>query len=116
MGTCDWYKIGNRLLAQRKALGLTQAEVAERAGLSDRTYADIERGSVNMRVETALRICRALGITPNDVLLEEDAALAAREEALLRELAQCSPREKRTVLGLLSTYLRSLGGATEPDA
>ena len=56
MGTCDWYKIGNRLLAQRKALGLTQAEVAERAGLSDRTYADIERGSVNMRVETALRI------------------------------------------------------------
>lgn len=37
-------KAGNRLLAQRKALGLTQAEVAERAGLSDRTYADIERG------------------------------------------------------------------------
>ena len=114
MGTCDWYKIGNRLLAQRKALGLTQAEVAERAGLSDRTYA--ERGSVNMRVETALRICRALGVTPNDVLLEEDAALAAQEEALLRELAQCSPREKRTALGLLSTYLHSLGGPAEPSA
>ena len=30
--------------------------------------------------------------------------------ALLQELAQCSPREKRTALGLLSTYLRSLGG------
>ncbi len=109
MGTCDWYKIGNRLLAQRKALGLTQAEVAERAGLSDRTYADIERGSVNMRVETALRICRALGITPNDVFLEEDETLAVQEEVLLQELAQRSPREKRTALELLSTYLRSLG-------
>ena len=41
-------------------LGLTQMEVAEAAGLSDRTYADIERGTVNMQVETVLRICKAL--------------------------------------------------------
>ena len=39
----DMMTIGNRLLAARKRLGMTQAEVAERAGLSDRTYADIER-------------------------------------------------------------------------
>ena len=42
----DMMTIGNRLLAARKRLGMTQAEVAERAGLSDRTYADIERGGV----------------------------------------------------------------------
>ena len=53
----DMMTIGNRLLAARKRLGLTQAEVAERAGLSDRTYADIERGGVNMRIETFLRPC-----------------------------------------------------------
>ena len=44
------------------------------------------------------------------MFLEEDAALAAQEEVLLLELAQRSPREKRTALELLSTYLRSLGG------
>lgn len=48
----DKRAIGNKLLVIRKKIGLTQAEVAEAAGLSDRTYADIERGSVNMRTET----------------------------------------------------------------
>ena len=52
----DRRTIGNRLLAMRKKRGLTQAEVAELAGLSDRTYADIERGTVNMRLETLLHI------------------------------------------------------------
>lgn len=59
----DFRVIGNRLLAFRKKAGLTQIEVAEAAGLSDRTYADIERGSVNMRIETILRICDVLHIT-----------------------------------------------------
>ena len=56
----DFRAIGNRLLAIRRRQGLTQAEVAEAAGLADRTYADIERGTVNMRLETILRICQAL--------------------------------------------------------
>ena len=43
----DLHTIGNRLLMIRKRMGMTQAEVAEAAGLSDRTYADIERGTVN---------------------------------------------------------------------
>ena len=42
----DFHTIGNKMLSERKRIGLTQAEVAERAGLSDRTYADIERGTV----------------------------------------------------------------------
>ena len=52
----DFSKIGEKLFAFRKKIGMTQFEVAEAAGLSDRTYADIERGSVNMRVETLLKI------------------------------------------------------------
>ena len=35
------------MLAIRKKAGVTQSEVAEAADLSDRTYADIERGTVN---------------------------------------------------------------------
>ena len=42
--------IGNRILELRKRAGYTQAELTERAGLADRTYADIERGNVNMRI------------------------------------------------------------------
>lgn len=104
----DFRAIGNKLLSIRKKAGLTQNEVAEAAGLSDRTYADIERGSVNMRIETVLRICKALHITPDDVLTEENISLTEQQTELLEQLNACSPKEKETALHLLSVYLQSL--------
>ena len=104
----DFHIIGNRLLAIRKRLGLTQAEVAEAAGLSDRTYADIERGSVNMRIDTILRICSVLHITPDEVLTEENSYENTMLEDLLNRLKACSPKDKATALQLLSVYLKSL--------
>ncbi len=104
----DFHKIGGKLFDVRKRLGLTQMEVAEAAGLSDRTYADIERGTVNMRVETVLRICKALHISPDEVLTEDNPLLAQRQEEIMERLESCSPREKETALSILSVYLQSL--------
>lgn len=104
----DLNAIGNKLLAIRKRAGLTQAEVAEAAGLSDRTYADIERGSVNMRTETMLRICNVLHITPDEVLTEENNSLTSKQAELWERLNACNPKDKETALQLLSVYLQSL--------
>ena len=104
----DPRQIGNRLLAIRKHIGLTQAEVAEAAGLSDRAYAGIERGSVNMRIDTALRICQSLHITPDEILTAERPSFALRREELLARLDACRPDEQETALALLEVYLRSL--------
>ena len=104
----DMREIGNRLLAIRKKAGLTQVEVAEASGLSSRTYADIERGSVNMRVETILRICEALHITPDEILTESNIEMTAQQEEILARLNACSPKDKETALRLLSVYLQSL--------
>lgn len=105
----DLHRIGNKLLAVRKRIGLTQAEVAERAGLSDRTYADIERGTVNMRAETILRICEVLQITPDEILTEESDSVVLRQEELWERLSACQPKERETALQMLSVYLKSLG-------
>ena len=104
----DLHTIGNKLLTVRKRMGMTQAEVAEAAGLSDRTYADIERGTVNMRTETILRICNVLHITPDEILTEESAALSAKQAELWERLNACNPKDKETALQLLSVYLSSL--------
>lgn len=104
----DFHTIGNKLLAIRKRMGLTQAEVAEAAGLSDRTYADIERGTVNMRIETILRICNVLHITPDEILTENNSTLAVRQNEILGRLNACNPKDKETALQLLSVYLESL--------
>lgn len=104
----DFRAIGNKLLAIRKKCGMTQNEVAEAAGLSDRTYADIERGSVNMRIETVLKICGALQITPDAVLTEENPSFTVRLDELLEQLDRCTEKQKETALELLAVYLRSL--------
>ncbi len=104
----DFRAIGNRLLAIRKKAGLTQAELAERAGLADRTYADIERGVANMRIDTLQRICGALQITPDEILTHEPSSSAVRRDELLARLDACTPKEQDTALALLEVYLRSI--------
>ena len=104
----DFHKIGSKFYLYRKEKGMTQAEVAESAGLSDRTYADIERGGVNMRLETILRICNVLDITPNDVLTEECDIPTLDEEGIIKKLAECSEKERATALKLLSVYIDSI--------
>lgn len=103
----DMTTVGNNLYSARKARGYTQAELAEKAGLSDRTYADIERGSVNMRVDTLIKICKALHITPDDILVADGGAEITEEE-LTEVLRECSAQEKKTALRLLSVYVDSL--------
>ena len=99
--------IGNNLYKVRKTKGLTQAEVAEKAELSDRTYADVERGSVTMRVDSLLKICTALSITPNDIfVIENDIEIT--EQDIAETIKDCSNNQKETALKLLSVYVDSL--------
>ena len=86
----DLHTIGNKLLIVRKRMGMTQAEVAESAGLSDRTYADIERGTVNMRTETIIRICNTLHITPDEILTEDSTSLSIQQTELWERLNACN--------------------------
>ena len=104
----DLYTIGNRLYELRKRMGMTQLELAVAADISERTYADIERGTTNMRLETLLRICEALYITPDKILTSEDSAIDIQQSQLLDRLNACSQKEKQVALQLLSVYLSSL--------
>lgn len=104
----DRHTIGNRLLLLRKHRGLTQAEVAEAAALSDRAYADIERGSVNMRIETLLKICAVLRITPDEILTDDAESITLRQEELWARMNEHSLKDRETALAILEIFLRSL--------
>ena len=104
----DFREIGNNLLKIRKRMGMTQAEVAEAAGLSDRTYADIERGTANMRTETVLKICDVLHITPDEILTAQPDSVPSLQNELWERLNKCNSKDKETALQLLSVFLKSL--------
>jgi len=60
-----------RLRERARQLELSDAEVARRAGLSERRYGHYVRGVREPDFGTLLRICRALDLTPNDLLLPD---------------------------------------------
>jgi putative transcriptional regulator len=55
-----------RFAVARKAAGLTQAEVAERVGLSRSSIANIERGEQEPPLSKAIELARVVGITVDD--------------------------------------------------
>lgn len=104
----DMRLIGNNLYAFRKKAGMTQIELAVASGLSERAYADIERGETNMRVGTLMKICNTLHITPNDLLTDDADTDIPPFEDLVKRMDLCTPSEKETAIRLLETYLQSL--------
>lgn len=61
--------VGTRLRKRARDLGLADAEVARRAGLSTQRYGHYVAGRREPDLAAFVRICRALDMTPNDVLL-----------------------------------------------
>ena len=104
----DKRQIGNKLFLYRKREGLTQLEAAECAGISDRSYADIERGETNMRVGTLLKLCQAFHVTPDEILTEDEDETAPTPEELSELLERCPPAARETALKMMKIYLQSV--------
>lgn len=54
--------LGSALRAARRRLGLTQQEVADLAGLSDRTVRDLEKGSSSPSLGAVIAVAMVLGL------------------------------------------------------
>lgn len=67
----------NRL---RRAGGLTQQELAARAGMRQPRIAEIEAGEYNPRLDTVAKMAHALGVEPADLLAAPEPAVAVDED------------------------------------
>ncbi len=61
-------RIGKTIRAKREALGLSQAQLAERLGLGRTSITMIERGSQALMVHQLLQIAAALRSAPSELL------------------------------------------------
>ena len=62
-----------RLKSARAALDMSQQQLAEVVGVSRQTINAIEKGDYNPTIRLCVGICRALGLTLNDLFWEEAA-------------------------------------------
>jgi transcriptional regulator with XRE-family HTH domain len=75
-----------RIRERARELGLSDAEVARRAGLSERRYGYYATGEREPNLATLIRICEVLAASPNDLLLSEGEPppQSARDRLLAR--------------------------------
>lgn len=64
----DFYAIGARIRAKRKALNLTQENLAEKLDISTEHLSRIERGSVKPSLTLTERICAELKMEEEELL------------------------------------------------
>ena len=103
----DYSLIGKRIAELRKSRGMTQASLAEKAEITNNFLSHIERSYSIPSRETLVRICDALEVTPDAVLLgtatEHTAYLA---EEFTEKFLACTPAQRRFILEMVEALNR----------
>lgn len=65
--------LGEALRSRRKALGISQEELADKAGLHRTYVSDVERGTRNVTVKNLFRLATALQIPTSTLIRHAEA-------------------------------------------
>lgn len=95
---------GARIKQLRKAKGLTQEKLAERAGLETAYLGDVERGKRNLTIDNIEKIARGFKIEPFRLFLFQlegvddtvESKIGAKEKVL--DYIDTLPEKKRRIL------------------
>ena len=66
---------------KRIELNISQTELAKRAGVTRQTIGLIEAGEFNPSIKLCIAICRALGVTLNDIFWEDEENETEKEQS-----------------------------------
>lgn len=109
--TYDRLAAGERIRIKRSLLGFTQDEMAEKIDRASKYYADIERGSCGMSVETLMSLSETLDM-PLDYIIygketNENGYPEQTDEvsAILTLLDNSEQRDRDYALRLLKLFL-----------
>ncbi len=97
-------EIGVRIRATRQSLKLTQAQVAEKAGIDASFYGQLERGTNTASLKTLFAVAAVLGVEPSELLPRTKGrpgkdALSA--EILDSMISSLKPARRRFLLGVV---------------
>lgn len=67
--------VGRNFARIRAAKGLTQEQIEERSGFSQQYLSGLERGKRNPTVVTLYELAQALGVSHEDLVKRDEAAL-----------------------------------------
>ena len=105
----DLIKIGKYIAEKRKALGLTQKQLAEKLNMSDKSVSKWERGICLPDVSIYMELCSILRISINEFLAGEDIGTENVIEKSDSNLIQITKESKKKQKNLNHYKIGSLG-------
>lgn len=97
----DQKKIGRFIAELRKEKGLTQAQLAEKLGISNRAVSKWENGKSLPDASIMINLCNSLGITVNELLNGERISMEdykEKAEDTMTNVVKISQKEKRAMM------------------
>lgn len=88
-------EMGHRISRQRKALNMTQEQVAEAMNISIQSLSCIELGKKAIRPENLYNLCITLGVSADYILMGRKSA--DQTEGVIRKLASLSEEDYQLV-------------------
>lgn len=104
----DLVKIGKYIAGKRKDLGMTQKQLAEKLGMSDKSVSKWERGVCLPDVSVYSELCQILGISINEFLAGEDIVrenIAKKSEENIIGLATDSKQKQKRLKYIIDILL-----------
>ncbi|MBP3747169.1 MAG: helix-turn-helix domain-containing protein [Ruminococcus sp.] len=98
----DQSKIGKFISQRRKAQGLTQVQLAEKLGITDRAVSKWETGKSMPDVSVMIELCEILKITVNDLLCGEVVSMEKINETTEKNLLEMIKQKEEADKRLLS--------------
>lgn len=97
------HQMGERIISRRKQLRLTQEELAEAAGVTPQPISTAELGKKALRPANIIKICSALDISPDYLLLgrisNEDTSI------LNQKVSRLSPEQYRHLEDIVDSFI-----------
>ena len=106
----DLVKIGKYIAGKRKALGMTQKQLAEKLNMSDKSVSKWERGVCLPDVSVYMELCEILGISINEFLAGEDIDAENVEKKSEDNIIQVTKDSKKkqknlkSILAVVTTF------------
>ena len=106
----DLVKIGKYIAGKRKALGMTQKQLAEKLNMSDNSVSKWERGICLPDVSVYMELCEILGISINEFLAGEDIDAENVEKKSEDNIIQVTKDSKKkqknlkSILAVVTTF------------
>lgn len=105
MKNIDFKLIGKRIAYKRKELGLTQWQVEEMADITQKYLSNIERATSGLSIDVLMRLCDALEVTPDYLLLGTTNSVNDVSNAIESRVNRMSPKQAELAISLMDWIL-----------